>query len=545
MVINRSAFLCFLALLAPSSSSNDDNTQRAPLRGVGGKVVQDESEESATISSESKVRALQDLTSYQSFFVKDKKHGKCMAGGAGSNDIYHQGCVNAHAQWWTFNPVPGETGFFYMYDTWYKKALIAGDYNDNNVYQQDANGRDNAKWFGAPVYGLEGYIYLIDKKHGEAVCAGNYYDGQVYHQYAGERENCMWKLESAAKSDLPGPDFSLFDFQNFEVRDRKHNYNIVAGWNYDGDVYHQHPASGNSHNQRWIFVPLESNPGFYNIYDMRHYKTLVGGNDNNVYHQHPYNKNNAKWKAVSAGSGYFYLMDMQYNKAICAGSNQDNNIYHQDPNGRWECQWKLMNAQNTEDPAPEFLGIAASNCPGNECVQGSDAGCATGEICSLTEPVTCDPYTFCEKPVTTGTAAGTSARHRCFTGESLIKMQDGSFKPISDIKIGDEVAKGGKVEGLMQFKGVADGSLCRVGPNVVMTPTHMLYHEGEFKPSIESMSENKSCNESADILYDIDTETHLIELHGGIVATDFSEHEVVEEWFQMERKMAQKLIQFL
>lgn len=56
-------------------------------------------------------------------------------------------------------------------------------------------------------------------------------------------------------------------------------------------------------------------------------------------------------------------------------------------------------------------------------------------------------------------------------------MADGTSKPIKDIRIGDKVAKGGEVEGVMQFTG-GDG-LCRLGPNLVITQDHNVYHQGE------------------------------------------------------------------
>jgi hypothetical protein len=49
-----------------------------------------------------------------------------------------------------------------------------------------------------------------------------------------------------------------------------------------------------------------------------------------------------------------------------------------------------------------------------------------------------------------------------FAGETLIKMQDGSFKAMEDIELNDVVSLGGRVTGVLKIDGNREPRLCRI-----------------------------------------------------------------------------------
>jgi hypothetical protein len=148
-------------------------------------------------------------------------------------------------------------------------------------------------------------------------------------------------------------------YKHFEIRDTKHDKELASAYNYNGNVYHLQESYG-ERSDRWAFVPVPNEEGYYYIYDLRHYKALVAGlsnhQDGNIYHMVPDGKDNAKWRAelVPGNDGRFFFYDKTYDKAICAGENYDGTIYHEDADGRGVCQWSLLDPRKLDKPGSMF-----------------------------------------------------------------------------------------------------------------------------------------------------------------------------------------------
>lgn len=126
-----------------------------------------------------------------------------------------------------------------------------------------------------------------------------------------------------------------------------------------------------------------------------------------------------------------------------------------------------------------------------------------------------------------------------FSGETLIKMQDGSFKAIEDIELNDVVALGGRVTGVFQIDGSSETRLCRVAPNVVVCE-YLVYLHGAFVEADYVMT----CEEApAKTLYHIDTEKHLIELKDDVFSVDYDEHAPLLEFTAKEMEMTKDLVE--
>jgi hypothetical protein len=149
-------------------------------------------------------------------------------------------------------------------------------------------------------------ITMVDLAHKKAVVAGDSYDGRLYHQKpnidqrdaeSSIRDNAKWMFKPAGQ-DAQGKNY-------YQILDRRHGVAIVAGYNYDGNVYHQEP--GNTDNTLWQLHPVEGQEGYFYIIDKKHGKALVAGNnhDGNLYHQDDRARSNAKWLLnIEEGSGF-------------------------------------------------------------------------------------------------------------------------------------------------------------------------------------------------------------------------------------------------
>ena len=129
----------------------------------------------------------------------------------------------------------------------------------------------------------------------------------------------------------------------YYIVDAKHGRSIVAGDKADNIAYHQDPRDRS--NAKWALEPVQDEPGFFFIRDMKHKKCIVACNGD-IYHRDPSNLPNAKWQLEKAtddfGSETFYLIDQKRKKAIVAGDNADNNLYHQPHNSRANARWALI-----------------------------------------------------------------------------------------------------------------------------------------------------------------------------------------------------------
>jgi hypothetical protein len=138
-----------------------------------------------------------------------------------------------------------------------------------------------------------------------------------------------------------------------------------------------------------------------------------------------------------------------------------------------------------------------------------------------------------------GTGAPTTTGKAVREVVSTVRMADGTLQRMSDIHIGDEVAKGGLVTSIMSFANNGEG-LCRIDESLVATKMRMMLdpQSGGFVPARKLAKEHNLCKERVEVVYDIDTEKHVIEFESGIVATDYNEHEIIPEFSDIEKEMA-------
>jgi hypothetical protein len=128
-----------------------------------------------------------------------------------------------------------------------------------------------------------------------------------------------------------------------QIYDAKHYKNIVAGNNYDGRIYHQDAL--NRPNAEWSLEATGEVDTYY-IRDNKHGGYIVAGDnyDGHLYHQFNKDRSNAKWEKIPApqGLGWFWLVDKKHSRAIVAGDNYDGHLYHQYPNFRANAAWKFQ-----------------------------------------------------------------------------------------------------------------------------------------------------------------------------------------------------------
>ena len=123
----------------------------------------------------------------------------------------------------------------------------------------------------------------------------------------------------------------------FYIKDAKHQRGLVAGFNYDKNVYHQNLKYGL--HEQWRFEPAGG--GYYYIIDRKHNRALYGIGHKSGRPQHLAKGNNdlAKWKITSSKNSGYILTNKVYGN-IVAGNVPDNRVYQQQhgnrPNGRWE-----------------------------------------------------------------------------------------------------------------------------------------------------------------------------------------------------------------
>ena len=113
---------------------------------------------------------------------------------------------------------------------------------------------------------------------------------------------------------------------------------------------------------------------------------------------------------------------------------------------------------------------------------------------------------------------------KCFASNTRILMNDGNFKYIKDVNIGDILWNNNTVEGKMNFSG-KDTKLVN-NSGIISTFSHHMLYNGRFMKS-GHVPGSKDIRETVDILYDIDTENHRIVIlndnNEGVTYTDFTE----------------------
>jgi hypothetical protein len=121
----------------------------------------------------------------------------------------------------------------------------------------------------------------------------------------------------------------------------------------------------------------------------------------------------------------------------------------------------------------------------------------------------------------------------CFAGDSLVKMNDGTSKPISEINIGDVLWKGGAVNGTLKFSG-ADVALFNY-KGIKVSGEHLVHHENlRWMKIIQTGA--PSCGKE-EFIYSLVTDNNRIPILGESGETinfadweEFSDDSILREW---------------
>ena len=112
----------------------------------------------------------------------------------------------------------------------------------------------------------------------------------------------------------------------------------------------------------------------------------------------------------------------------------------------------------------------------------------------------------------------------CFAPNTRVLLQDGKFKDIIDVKIGDKLLDDSVVTGTMKFDATNVQLVDNVG--IISTFDHHILHNGLFKKS-GSVPGVKLVKQYIPYLYDIDTTSHRITIlndnNEHVIYTDFTE----------------------
>jgi hypothetical protein len=108
----------------------------------------------------------------------------------------------------------------------------------------------------------------------------------------------------------------------------------------------------------------------------------------------------------------------------------------------------------------------------------------------------------------------------CFHGDTLIKMADGLFKKISDIKLGECVSSGGTIGTVLQFK-VKPGTDVYEYDGIIVTGSHAVLEGNEWVRVRDSKKAIPYTGE-VDVVYNFANENHLIETISSVFA-DYDE----------------------
>jgi len=133
----------------------------------------------------------------------------------------------------------------------------------------------------------------------------------------------------------------------FYIKNAKHQMGLVAGLNYDKQVYHQNLKYGL--HEQWKFEP--AGDGYYYIIDRKHNRALYGIGKKKGRPQHLAKRDTdlAKWK-ITANKNSGYIITNKVYGDLVAGNNPDNKVYQSvhanRSNGRWELDIALKGTDN-------------------------------------------------------------------------------------------------------------------------------------------------------------------------------------------------------
>jgi hypothetical protein len=113
-------------------------------------------------------------------------------------------------------------------------------------------------------------------------------------------------------------------------------------------------------------------------------------------------------------------------------------------------------------------------------------------------------------------AANAQAASACHTGDAEVKMADGSYKRIDEIKIGDEVYLGGRVKIIGQAE--ADAHIYKLGEELV-TASHVIQYRG-FYASVAALGFERTVLPTNTIVYPMATENGCYVTKSGYISGD-------------------------
>jgi len=117
-------------------------------------------------------------------------------------------------------------------------------------------------------------------------------------------------------------------------------------------------------------------------------------------------------------------------------------------------------------------------------------------------------------------AAASQAAASCHTGDAEVKMADGTYKRIDEIKVGEEVHLGGRVK--MIGVGEADSHIYKIADEYV-TSTHLIEFQGKFQ-TVVSLGFERTLLPTNTLIYPMATERGYYMTKSGVLHGDlFSE----------------------
>lgn len=127
----------------------------------------------------------------------------------------------------------------------------------------------------------------------------------------------------------------------------------------------------------------------------------------------------------------------------------------------------------------------------------------------------------------------------CFDEDTLIEMENGFYKKIKDIKIGDKLKKGGQVLGNFEFIPLTPMYLYK---NIIVSGTHRVYSKeyNQFIPISEMKEATLLSNYNKNTIYCLNTESRRIEINDEVFM-DYMDCMNMDEERDVNSKIYKKL----
>lgn len=115
-------------------------------------------------------------------------------------------------------------------------------------------------------------------------------------------------------------------------------------------------------------------------------------------------------------------------------------------------------------------------------------------------------------------AAGVGIAY-CFDKDTLIKLENGQYQKISQLKVGDRVFSGGKITSFIKSKHNQDVYNYK---DIIVSGEHLVYDHLQWK-KVKDCSDSQKITYSQECLYCLSTENNQIVAGNNIVFRDFEE----------------------